>query len=132
MLLCLAWVRDGWNAEVDERAAGSPVDLRELVVGSGEADFEAFDFAEPAFALGFFDAGDEVVADLGDAGTLARVGPEHRAADAGVLVDARGGERAAAQASGHFAAFEVAEELLPFVLGGSAVFVGGTLRTPPG
>jgi hypothetical protein len=42
-----------------------------------------------------------------------------------VLVDARCGERAAAGAGGDFAAFEVAEELLPFVVGGSAVFLGG-------
>jgi hypothetical protein len=44
----------------------------------------------------------------------------------------RGGERAAAQAGGHFAAFEVSEELLPFVRRRSAVFVGGALRAPPG
>ena len=41
---------------------GAPVDLGEFVFGSGEADFEAFDFAEPAFVLGFGDAGGEVVA----------------------------------------------------------------------
>jgi hypothetical protein len=41
------------------------VDLGEFVVGGGEADLEAFDFAEPAFAFGFGDAGGEVVADFG-------------------------------------------------------------------
>jgi hypothetical protein len=40
------------------------VDLGELVLGAGEADFESFDFAEPAFPFGFDDAGVEVVADL--------------------------------------------------------------------
>ncbi len=81
---------------MDGLAAGVPVDLGELVVGAGEADLESFDFAEPAFVFGFADAGDQVVADLGDAGPLGGVGPEHRAADAGVLMDAGGGERPAA------------------------------------
>ena len=45
-------------------------DLGELVFVSGQADFQAFDFAGPAFALGFGDAVDQVVADLGDAGPL--------------------------------------------------------------
>jgi hypothetical protein len=46
------------------------VDLGEFVLGAGEADLESFGFAEPAFAVGFGDAGDEVVADLGDAVAL--------------------------------------------------------------
>lgn len=54
--------------------------LCELVAGSGKADFESFDFAEPAFALGLHNAGNEVVADGGDAGPLGWVGPEHGAA----------------------------------------------------
>jgi hypothetical protein len=110
---------------VDWLVAGAPVDLCEFVVGASEADFESFDFAEPAFAFGFADAGGQVSADFSDAGPLGWVGPEHWAADAGVLVDAGGGEGPAAQADGYFAAFEVAEELLPFVVGGGAVFLGG-------
>ena len=47
------------------------------------------------------------------------------AAQAAVLVDAGGGERAAAGAGGDFAAFEVAEEFFPFGVGGGAVFLGG-------
>jgi hypothetical protein len=43
--------------------------------GAGEADFEAFDFAGPAFAFGFGDAGGEVVADLCEPVALGRVGP---------------------------------------------------------
>jgi hypothetical protein len=39
-----------------------------------------------------------------------------------VFVDAGGAERAAACADGDFAALEVAEELLPFLVGGDAVF----------
>jgi hypothetical protein len=47
-----AWVRavEGpglWDGEIDG-LAGTPVDLSELVVGTGEADLESFDFAGPA------------------------------------------------------------------------------------
>jgi hypothetical protein len=73
----------GWHAEVGG-SAGAAVDLGKLVVGAGEADFEAFGFAEPAFAFGFCDAGGEVVADVGDAGPLGGVWPVHGAAQAGL------------------------------------------------
>jgi hypothetical protein len=46
------------------------VDLGELAFGSGQADVHALDFAGPAVALGFGDAVDQGVADLGDAGPL--------------------------------------------------------------
>jgi hypothetical protein len=52
----VVWPPGSWdarNAEFDGLVAGAPVDLGELVFGSGEADLEAFDLAEPAFALGF-------------------------------------------------------------------------------
>ncbi len=49
-----------------------------------------------------------------------------------VLVDAGGAERSAAQAGGEFAAFEVAGELLPFGVGGGAVFLGGPQRPAAG
>ena len=110
---------------------GAPVDLGEFVFGSGEADFEAFDFAEPAFVLGFGDAGGEVVAYLGDAVALGGVGPVHGASQAAVLVDAGSAERAAAGAGGDFAAFEVAEEFFPFGVGGGAVFLAGPLGAAP-
>ena len=45
---------------------------------------------------------------------------------------ARGAERAAAGAGGDFAAFEVAEEFLPFGVGGGAVFLGGSQRPAAG
>ena len=45
--------------------------------------------------------------------------------EAAVLVDARGAEGPAAGAGGDLAAFEVAEELAPFLVGGDAVFLGG-------
>jgi len=48
--------------------------LSEFVARSGEADLQAVDLAEPAFTLGFADAGAEVVAELDEAGALSRVG----------------------------------------------------------
>jgi hypothetical protein len=59
-------------------AGSSPeggVDLGELVFGAGEADFESFDLAEPAFAFGFGDAGVKVVTDLLQPGSLRGIGP---------------------------------------------------------
>ncbi|MFI9780837.1 hypothetical protein ACIHCV_40375 [Streptomyces sp. NPDC051956] len=44
----------------------TPIELAELVPGTCEADAESFDFAEPAFVLGFGGAGEEVVADLNE------------------------------------------------------------------
>src|SRR6266516_3264443 len=93
---CSGFVDGGGHAEVGG-AVGAVVDLGELVFGAGEADFEAFGFAEPAFAFGFGDAGKEVVADLGDAGPLGGVWPVQGAAQAGVLVDAGGADGAAAE-----------------------------------
>src|SRR6516162_7928399 len=93
------------------------VDLGEFVVGAGEADLESFDLAEPAFAFGFGDAGGEVVADLSDVWPLGGVGPEHGAAEAGVLVDAGGRESPAAVPDRELAPFEVAEEFFPFLIG---------------
>lgn len=59
-----------------------------LLAGSGEADLQALGFADTAFALGFVDAADQVVTDLGRQWPLSGVGPQQRASDAGVLVDA--------------------------------------------
>ena len=42
------------------RAAGCPVEGGELGAGGGEADLEAFDFAEPAVDAGLRDAVGEV------------------------------------------------------------------------
>ena len=55
--------------------AVAAVDLREFVFGTGQADLEPFDFAEPAFALGFGDAGGQVVADLEQSVVLGGIGP---------------------------------------------------------
>jgi hypothetical protein len=51
------------------------VDPLESVGDAGVADSESFDFAEPAFAFGFDDAGIEVVADLFQSGALGWVRP---------------------------------------------------------
>src|SRR5450756_2352400 len=117
---------DGDRGAQADRARAA-VDLGELVLGAGEADFEAVDFAEPAFSFGFADAVEEVVADLGDAGPLAGVGPVHAAPQAAMLVNAGGAECAAAYSRCDFPAFEVAEEFLPFLVAGDPVFIGGQL-----
>src|SRR5690348_17284672 len=128
---CCSRFAGGGYAEVGG-VVGVAVDLGELVFGAGEAGFEAFGFAEPACLFGFGDAGDEVVADLGDAGALSGVWPVRGAAQAGVLVDAGGAEGSAAEAGGDFAALEVAEEFLRFGVGGGAVFLGGPQCPSPG
>ncbi|MGW4750377.1 hypothetical protein ACWEPR_37070, partial [Streptomyces sp. NPDC004290] len=48
------------HAQVD-RLRAPLVDLRKLVLRSGEADSQSFDLAEPAFALGLGNGGNEVV-----------------------------------------------------------------------
>jgi hypothetical protein len=101
------------------------VDLGEFGFGAGETDLEAFDFAEPAFVLGFGDAGGEVVADLDQAGSLGGVGPQERASDTGVFMDAGRSECPTAGADGDLAPREAPEELLPFLVGGDSVFLGG-------
>jgi hypothetical protein len=108
--------REGRHAERDCRGAATngDVGLGELLRGSGEADAEPFGFAEPAFVFCFGDAGGEVVTDLDQALLLAWVDAKQGAADAAVFVDAAGAIGASAVAQSEPAAFEVAEELVPF------------------
>jgi len=54
------------------------------VPGAGQADFQPFGFAEPVMVFGFADAGGQVAGDLGEAGTLGRVGAQRREAQAGL------------------------------------------------
>lgn len=49
------------------------IELRKLVLGACEADLQALHLVEPAFALGLSDAGDEVVADVGEPRPLGRI-----------------------------------------------------------
>jgi hypothetical protein len=69
-------VGESGDAELDGVVAlgGDLVHLGELGFGAGEADFEAFGFTEPAVGFGFGDAGDEVLADLGQPGPGGGVG----------------------------------------------------------
>ena len=55
---------------------GDLIHLSELVASGGEADPQALGFAGPAFALGFADAGLEVVAQADQPRPLGRVGPQ--------------------------------------------------------
>ncbi|MFG1663852.1 hypothetical protein [Streptomyces sp. Y7] len=52
-------VVEGGDAEVHSGAAAVlfGIQLGELVLGSGEADFKSFQLAQPAFTFGFGDAG---------------------------------------------------------------------------
>src|SRR5262249_18710542 len=111
---------------------GALVDRGEFVFGTGEAALQSFDLTEPALAFGFGDARDQVAADLSDAGPLGRIWPVHAAPQAAVLVDARGSERAPADAGGDLSVLEVAEELLPFGVAGDSVFLGGPQGPPAG
>ena len=52
------------------------VDLGEFVLGAGEADLEALDLAEPAFAFGLGDAVVQVGPDFLEAVPLGRVRPQ--------------------------------------------------------
>jgi hypothetical protein len=62
------------HAELDWSRSGAEfVELGEFAACGGEADFQAFDFTEPALAVSFGDAGDEVVADVGEPAALGGV-----------------------------------------------------------
>jgi hypothetical protein len=96
--------------------AGHLAELGESVLRSGEADLEAFDLTGPAFMFGFGDPGEQVVADVEDAGPWGWGRPEQGTSQATVFVDAGCRVGAAAIAKGGPAAFEVAEKLLPLLL----------------
>jgi len=63
------------HAQADRVASAGdePVDLGELGFRGCEADFEALGFAEPAFPLGFANAGGQVAADVREPLPLARL-----------------------------------------------------------
>jgi len=65
------------DAELHLHGCGPGSKLRELgefVACSSEAEVQTVDFAEPAFTVGFSDAGGEVVADVDQPLALDRVG----------------------------------------------------------
>lgn len=80
---CLRGLRYGrmWASRCSRRWRGGRVELVEFVLCSGEADLESFDLAEPAFTVGFSDAGVEVVADLFQPWPLGGVGLEQGTSD---------------------------------------------------
>jgi hypothetical protein len=127
MACCAACdVAEGGDAEADGGGAACPVvELGELGVGGGEADAQALGFPGPAFAFGFGDAVGQIAADLLKPGALGRVRAQERAPDAAVLMLAACSPGTPAVAQGNPAALEVAEELVPFGVGGGAVFFGG-------
>ncbi|WP_200841591.1 hypothetical protein [Actinomadura sp. K4S16] len=69
---------EGGYAELDRFALASQgrLDLGELVLGAGEADHQALDFAEPALLFGFGDAVVQVGADLFQPTALGGVRPQ--------------------------------------------------------
>jgi len=79
--------------------------------------------------LGLGDAVEQVAADLGDPRPLVRGWPQERASQAAVLVDAGGRVRPPAFAERDVPSLEVAEELLPLLVGGSTVFRAGAEAT---
>jgi dTMP kinase len=101
------------------------VQLGEFLFSSGEADLEALDFAEPALSFGLGDAIAKIVADLDDSLTLCGIRPQKTASQATVFVDAARAVGTAAVAQGDSPQLEVAEEFLPFLFGGCAVFIAG-------
>jgi hypothetical protein len=100
--------------------------LGEFLAGAVEGDLQAVDFAEPVVSAGFGDPGDEVVSDLDETRALGGVGSEWWASEAGVFVDAWGCVGADAGDERDLAAFEMAEEFLPFLVGGLPVFLAGS------
>ncbi|MFE2738718.1 hypothetical protein [Streptomyces sp. NPDC059349] len=56
--------------------ASASVRSGDFFLSPGEADFESFDLAEPALALGLGNASDEVVSDLFESRTMGRIWSE--------------------------------------------------------
>ena len=63
------------HAEMGRRVPGGELlKLGKFLLCAGEADLEALDLAEPAFALGFGDSVHQIVADLHEPRLLGGVG----------------------------------------------------------
>jgi hypothetical protein len=98
----------------------------ELVVGVGQAHAQVLGFPAPALPLCLRDPRCQVVTNLLQPSPLTRVNAQDWASDATVLVLAAGAVGPAAFAEGDLAPFEVAEELVPFLIGRSPIFFAGT------
>ncbi len=101
------------------------IHLAELSSRGTEADLEAAHLTEPPFPASLLDAGAQVVGDLEEARTCRGVGAQQRAANTGVLVDARCRVGAAAGAERQFPPLEVAEEVLPLLVGRGPALLRG-------
>ena len=96
------------HPQVNSRvSSGAQVGVGELLFSAGQADLESFDLAVPSFPLGLRDAGDQIVADVGQPCPLGRIRSEERASDTSVLMDAGRSEGACASADGHLPLLEV-------------------------
>jgi hypothetical protein len=74
---------EGRHPEADRGGpAGALIELCELVLGVREAGAQVLGLAEPAVLLGLGNAGGQVVADLGQAGSPGQVRAQERAPDA--------------------------------------------------
>lgn len=104
----------------------------ELVLGGGKAGLDRGDFAEPALFLCLAEPIEQVGVDLLKPGHLRGVGPQDRAADAGMLVYARGAEVAYAHAQSDLPQLEVVQEVAPLLGGGFAVLLAGPQRGTAG
>jgi len=109
-----------------------PHGLGAFLVEEAESEVDAFDLAKPPVGLSAFTAGKEVGLDLVEAVDHLRIDPQHRAADAAVLVFAGRGVRAPALAEFDLAFVEVLIELGPFGLGHRTVFAGWPGGAPVG
>ena len=71
---------EGWRSGFPGESVRGPSwsSWGEFLAGADEADLQAVDLAEPAFAAGFRDAGVEVVADLDQSRALDGVGLRQR------------------------------------------------------
>jgi hypothetical protein len=98
---------------------------REFVPGGGDADFQPGDLPASALLAGLGEAGAQAGQDVGQPLPLGGVRAQGRAADAGVLVDARSAEVAGAHAQLDLAELEVAQELVPLGRAEVSVFFAG-------
>ncbi|MDT0425649.1 MULTISPECIES: hypothetical protein [Streptomyces] len=102
-----------------------PLEAVELGHRGVETDLESFDLAEPAVPAGFGDALAKVLDDLDEAGPLAGVHLENRAANAGVFVLAGGAIGAHAGAERDLAELKVLLEVVPLRCGRLAILLLG-------
>jgi hypothetical protein len=71
---------EGRQSKVDAGGPAGPlVELGQLLLSASKGDFQALDFPEPTFPLGFGDTGQQVLPDLGDPAPLCRFRPQKAA-----------------------------------------------------